>query len=146
MPVLTTIVLGFGLALVAVFIHHECLIGIKRQLSARQGQLKRWHIGATVLVLLVAHALEILVFAIGLYVLVHFLELGALLGESIGTFHTFVYFSFSSYTSLGIGDLQPMGALRLLTGFEALVGLLLIGWSASFLYLEMRTHWGLDNT
>jgi len=134
-------VLGFGLALIAVFIHHECLTGVRRALLVRNGHPKRWHVGATVVILLFSHVLEILVFSVGLYVLVHVLGLGVLHGSDVHEFRTFVYFSFSSYTSLGIGDLYPAGELRILTGFEALVGLLMIGWSASFLYLEMRTLW-----
>ena len=42
---------------------------------------------------------------------------------------------------LGFGDVVPNGPLRLLAGAEALNGLLLIGWSASFLYLEMERWW-----
>jgi hypothetical protein len=33
------------------------------------------------------------------------------------------------------------GYLRYLTGIEALLGLLLITWSASFLFLEMQKYW-----
>ena len=32
--------------------------------------------------------------------------------------------------------------MRLLTGIEALNGLVLIGWSASFTYLAMEEFWG----
>jgi hypothetical protein len=35
----------------------------------------------------------------------------------------------------------PYGSVRLLAGVEALNGLLLIAWSASFLYLEMERYW-----
>ena len=54
---------------------------------------------------------------------------------------TYPYFSFACYTSLGIGDIVPVGGLRLLAGIEALNGLMLIGWSASFLLVEMRERW-----
>ena len=51
------------------------------------------------------------------------------------------YFSAETYTSLGFGDVVPNGSLRLLAGIEALNGLLMIGWSASFLFIEMQRHW-----
>ena len=54
---------------------------------------------------------------------------------------TCMYFSAATYTSLGFGDLTPTGPVRLLAGVEALNGLLLIGWSASFTYLSMERFW-----
>lgn len=51
------------------------------------------------------------------------------------------YFSFATYTTLGYGDISPVGALRFLAGLEALTGLVLITWTASFMYFEMRQYW-----
>jgi hypothetical protein len=53
-----------------------------------------------------------------------------------------VYFSFTTFTTLGFGDIAPMGDIRYLTGTESLTGLVLITWTASFLYVEMRKFWG----
>ena len=52
-----------------------------------------------------------------------------------------LYFSLVTYTSLGYGDIAPLGPARLLAGIESLIGLGLIAWSASFTYLEMQRHW-----
>ena len=60
-----------------------------------------------------------------------------------GGFLDYLYFSTVSYTSLGLGDLYPVGPVRLLTGIESLNGLLLIAWSASFTYLVMEKRWRL---
>ena len=46
-----------------------------------------------------------------------------------------------SFTTLGFGDITPMGAIRILCGTEALVGLSLITWSASLAFLEMQRDW-----
>ena len=54
------------------------------------------------------------------------------------------YFSFTTYTTLGVGDIQYFGQVRYLTGIESLTGLLQITWTASFLYLEMQNFWGQD--
>ncbi len=40
--------------------------------------------------------------------------------------------------------LGVIGALRYLTGVESLAGLLLITWSASFLYIEMVRYWDIE--
>jgi len=52
-------------------------------------------------------------------------------------------FSAETYTTIGLGDTYPLGPLRLITGIEALNGLLLIGWSASFTYLAMQKFWNI---
>ena len=44
-------------------------------------------------------------------------------------------------TTVGYGDIVAQGYVRYLTGVEALTGLLLITWSASFLFLEMQKYW-----
>jgi hypothetical protein len=43
-------------------------------------------------------------------------------------------------TSLGFGDVYPVGEMRLVAGIETLTGLM-ISWTASFTYLEMGRHW-----
>ena len=52
------------------------------------------------------------------------------------------YFSIASYTTLGIGDILPHGNIRIVAGLEALNGLVLVAWSASFTYLIMERLWG----
>lgn len=55
-----------------------------------------------------------------------------------------VYYSSVVYTTLGLGDLIPAGAIRFMTGVEALSGFVLITWSASFTFLEMQKFWKND--
>ena len=45
------------------------------------------------------------------------------------------------FTTLGFGDLNPLGALRIIASLKSLTGLVLIGWSASFTYLSMQEFW-----
>ena len=45
------------------------------------------------------------------------------------------------YTTLGFGDLVPLGPIRHMTGSESVAGLVLITWSASFTFLEMQRFW-----
>jgi len=46
-----------------------------------------------------------------------------------------------NYTSLGYGDIHPIGSMRAVAVTEALTGLMMIGWSASFTYLKMEQIW-----
>jgi len=89
----------------------------------------------------VAHAFEILLYGFTSYLIVHGLRLGSLVGAG-ATLTNLLYFSAETYTSLGFGDIVPGGPLRLLAGVEALNGLLLIGWSASYVYIAMERFWG----
>ncbi|MBI2752439.1 MAG: two pore domain potassium channel family protein [Betaproteobacteria bacterium] len=87
-----------------------------------------------------AHAVEILLYGAAFYGLARLLDLGTLAGATL-SFESCLYFSAETFTSLGFGDLVPRGSLRLLAGVETLNGLLLIGWSASFLYIAMERFW-----
>lgn len=93
---------------------------------------------AVLIHLFTVHMLEIGVFAIAFAMAERWLNLGAFAGEPIATPLDYYYFSATTYTSLGIGDIFPTQHLRFLTGVEALIGLLLIAWSASFLYAMMN--------
>lgn len=89
-------------------------------------------------ILFLAHSLEIAVFAIGHWVLFVAAPTAYFTGSFVPDARDFLYFSAASYTSLGLGDIQPHGPLRLLTGVEALTGLILIAWTAAFLFEETR--------
>ena len=89
----------------------------------------------------VAHAVEIGLYGLTLFALIRYLDVGSLSGQSETTLLECVYFSAETYTSLGLGDIAPSGPVRLLAGVEALNGLLLIAWSASFAYLSMEKFW-----
>lgn len=70
------------------------------------------------------------------------------IGQAALTYESFVerlYFSASTYASLGIGDITPTRDLRMLTGAEVLNGLVMIGWTISFTYLTMEKFWTLPH-
>lgn len=90
---------------------------------------------------LLAHTIEIWIFAIAYYLMNESETWGNLQGNFDGALMDCVYFSFATYTTLGFGDIEPFGYLRFLTGIEALTGLVLITWTASFLYIEMQRYW-----
>jgi hypothetical protein len=94
-----------------------------------------------VLILFVAHFVQIAVYAIAFGIGHQFLNLGSFSGESVQTALDYFYFSAVSYTSLGLGDIFPQDHLRLLTGVEALNGLLMIAWTGAFLFAMMNRLW-----
>ena len=138
------------MAVTTATIHHESLEFVARVFLARvASRPRRWHVGATMAMLLVAHVIEIVAYGAGMYAIAAGTASAGLAGgepgEALDSLATWVYFSFSCYTSLGIGDLRPVGGVRLFAGTETLVGLLLIGWTASFILLEMRRLWPLED-
>lgn len=96
---------------------------------------------AVIFAAFVAHAIEMAVYGLALYLLIIYMDVGTLRGATDFSLDSCLYFSAETYTSLGFGDLTPVGPIRLLAGAEALNGLLLIGWSASFAYIAMERYW-----
>lgn len=90
---------------------------------------------------LFAHIVEVWLFGIAYYLASLSGSLGSLTGSFNGSLMDSVYYSLTAYTSLGTGDIKPIGDLRFLAGLEALTGLVLIAWTASFMYLEMSRYW-----
>jgi len=93
---------------------------------------------------LLAHSIEVWVFALAYYGLSQYGRWGHLEGNTDGSLMDCVYYSFTTFTTLGFGDITPVGDIRYLTGIESLTGLVLITWTASFLYLEMQRYWQSD--
>lgn len=124
----------------AVLVHYEIL----RHLSKLIPDIKiphRLRIVVGVYGALLAHVAEIWLFGIGYYTMLKWPSFGSLHGNFNGDLLDCVYFSFTNYTSLGYGDIEPLGDLRFTAGLESLTGLVLIGWTASFLYVEMTRFW-----
>ena len=93
--------------------------------------------------ILMIHLIEVGIYCCAMWVLA-VLDLGAMQTldfKPVTSPDEYFYFAIASYTSLGIGDIVPHGHLRILVGVEALQGLVLIAWSASFTYLVMEKFW-----
>lgn len=130
-----------GLVLMTVLIHYEALRLITLSLP-RLRIRPRLRILVVILGIFAAHTVEIWVFGFAYWLLSGLPGLGAVSGYMTGHFFDYVYFSAVVYTSLGFGDIQPYEAMRLIASVEGLVGLLMIGWSASFTYIMMEKLWG----
>ncbi len=87
------------------------------------------------------HSIEVWLFGAGIFGLVQIPGLQSLhFPQPVKLLDT-VYLSAITYTTVGYGDIVPHGPLRLVMASEALTGLVMITWSASFTYLEMERYW-----
>lgn len=82
---------------------------------------------ATVSVLMLAHGLEVLVWALT-YELVGAVPQGA----------DVLYFAFVNYTTLGYGDVVPVERWRLIGPTTAMCGVLMFGWSTAVIFEVLR--------
>lgn len=124
-----------------VLIHYEFLY--RATLIAPLLNIKhRFRILVGIIVALVAHAIEVWIFAIAYFYMHQSEGWGQLTGNFDASLLDCVYYSFATYTTLGFGDIVPLGNIRFLTGLEALTGLVMITWTASFLFYEMQRYWG----
>jgi Ion channel len=140
----TAVVIVTGLIVFAcVLLHYETFTWLTRVLARLHVHIRRRRILLLIMGLLVLHVTEVWLFGIGYFVLLQDPSVGQIQGSG-GELLDLVYFSAVVYTTLGLGDLVPMGAIRLVTGMEALTGFVLITWSASFTFLEMQRYWKND--
>jgi Ion channel len=130
-------VLIVGLCVVA---HYEALAGCNRYVP-KLTRRRRRRVLIVICVVLVTHVAEIWVFGIGYFVLGRYAEFGGLKGLANQALPEYVYFSAMTYTTVGFGDVVPTGSIRFLTGLEALTGLVMITWSASYTFIEMQRDW-----
>lgn len=129
-----------AIVLLCVVLHYE-MLGFLHYLMSRLKPLHRPRLLVLIPGLMLTHLLEIWIFAFGFIYLEGRLGYGEIAGGVCEGVLDYVYYSVSCYTSLGFGDLVPLGPMRFLTAIEALAGLILLGWSASFTFLEMQRFW-----
>lgn len=140
------LVTGVTIAVVTAcfFMHLAVMERLAREVY-RSGRALRHPVRLVLFTLFAVHLVQVLLYAVTLSLL-DGAGIGTLAGDvdtGPGWFADHFYFSIASYTTLGIGDILPQGAIRLLVGVEALNGLVLVAWSASFTYLVMEHHWGV---
>ena len=116
--VATSLIHFIGLAWLSAFLRR----GGHAPASLTSVLLQAMSILFVVLMLFSLHAVEVLLFA-GVYMM---------LGEFSGIEEA-LYFSASTFTTVGFGDLYLESPWRMLAAMESMNGFLLIGWSTAFL-------------
>ena len=130
--------LGVLLVVITVIIHAAGTTSWLKHLARRFGASAKTDRGppslrvliSTIVVLTVLHTMQVIVWALAfLYMLPE---------NVLHGFEEAVYFSFVTFTSLGYGDITFDGVWRILSGIEALNGVLLLGWSTALLFVVVQ--------
>lgn len=140
---LTVLICASVLVVMCVGIHYRSLLSLSL-LHRRKQTHQRWWINVLILGALATHVVEMSLFSLGYALLCQHERYGHIHDATGEASTDYFYFSFVVFTSLGFGDLTPVGAIRMMTAIETLTGLVLIGWTASFLFVEMQ-HWAESN-
>lgn len=122
---------------ITVAIHYEVLTHLSKTHFRREWS-DRLLLPIGVLIVIFTHVIEVWLFGLTYFALFTLGDVGEIVGNFDNGLLDCVYFSFVNYTTLGYGDMVPTGHIRFVAGSEALVGLVIIAWSASFTYLEMQ--------
>lgn len=127
-----------------VIIHYEGLRLLNKSLPWPH-QKHRARVVLLILGLLTVHIIEIWVFGTGYFFLLSYGDNGELQGSGPMSLLDCVYYSATVFSTLGFGDIIPKGAIRFMTGTEAIAGLTFITWSASYTFLFMQKIWNFND-
>jgi hypothetical protein len=139
---LRQILLGGGVSVVNIAIHVVTMVAIIQGGRKVVAYGQAWPIArvvnamvGTVVILMLAHVAEVLVWSLA-YAVADVAPEGTDL----------LYFAFVNYTTLGYGDVVPAERWRLIGPITALNGVLMIGWSTAVIFEVLRTavHSGPD--
>ena len=137
---LSVVLLTLAAVMAAVGLHYEGLSWLARRLAQGKGPHRRRVLRA-VMGLMALHVAEIWIFG-GTYLLALTMPgAGSISGAPAAGILDSVYLSAMSFSTVGFGDVAPQGAIRFIAGTEAVLGLFLIAWSATFTFLEMERNW-----
>lgn len=124
---LAKLAIAFVLIALTVLIHAAGLALVMRRLPP-PSRLDHAHFGPRVwlLVRVAAWVVTIHCVEIAVWALFYWSQ------KSLPDFESSLYFAVVTYTTLGYGDLVLSREWRLLAGIEALIGILMCGWSTGF--------------
>jgi hypothetical protein len=137
---LAVVLLTLAAVIAAVGLHYEGLNWLARWLARSKGPRRRRVLRAVIGVLSL-HVVEIWIFGFAYWLSLALPGAGSVVGTFEPGILDTVYLSAMTYSTVGFGDVAPHGAIRFIAGAEAVLGLFLIAWSATFTYLEMERNW-----
>ena len=155
-------IMTFAVVSVCVALHYE-MLSFMAKLLPKLPIPRRRGVMVAMLGVMLTHVVEMYLFAVAMYIVEINADEGRLIaGSTVAAsiddaeqnpaeddpeervFADAIYLSFTTYTSLGYGDIIPLGDIRILAAVEVLVGLLTIAWSASFMFMEMTELWRFE--
>lgn len=120
------------IALVGTTIFHlEALILVNR--FAHRPRRARILVPGVVMLVTGAHLIEITAYTFIYWIANVLLNIGWFTGRRPSLIDLF-YFAAETYSSLGLDDIMPHGALRLIVAIGSINGILLLAWSGAFLF------------
>lgn len=139
-PNMTVFAVTIVTTVLVIMLHYEVLNGLYRFLP-KLSHNRRPRMVLLIGVIILVHVIEIWMFGLVYWWLLQDHSLGAITGVVTVELFDCIYFSATTFTTVGYGDVALTGAIRMLAGTEALAGLVMITWSASFTITEMRREW-----
>ncbi len=136
-----TILLVSAALVIACVVFHGFTLQSIAHLLFRSKDFSFYRISVLIACAILAHLVEIVLFEIAYVWLIPNDQHGTIIGDASLDYRDLFYFSAVTYTSTGYGDLTPTGNLRLFATVEALTGLIMIAWTASFAFLVMQRYW-----
>lgn len=137
MQIILTLILTAIALLGTTAFHYETVRILGRRIEGRRERVRR-NLPLVITGLVVAHLIEIGFYMAIMMVAVGPLGLGSFVSaQPLGPFDIF-YFAAETYSSLGYGDIIPLGPVRLIAAIEPLNGLLLLAWSGTFVYMAVH--------
>lgn len=132
--------IGSALIAITVLIHAIGTTAWVRHLARKYAGQHGWNgqramlvLINTALIVVALHALEIVIWAAAYLALMPI--------EELASFEEAVYFSFVTFTTLGYGDITLSEGWRLLSGIEALNGIILVGWTTAMIFSVVQNIW-----
>ena len=130
-------ILIIGFAIIAINVILQALATtywvkrVRKRIDRWKGELSTWRIFKLLILsflgLTFLHALHALVWAFNI-------NLIPAVRADFESFNDIFYYSIVTFTTLGYGDMTISSAWKLLSGIEAINGIMLIGWSTALMY------------
>jgi hypothetical protein len=139
MSFLVTSLICLVLIIISTMIFYEILARVWIYLPRLEGR-PELQIILSIVAAFIGHTVIIWMFGITYYLLAHYGGFGALEGSHQQHFMDYIYFSGVAYSSLGLGDIYPTGDLRLMIAVEAILGLVMIGWTITITYFTTEKY------
>jgi hypothetical protein len=128
-----TIALSLAMIFACFSVHYEALRLLMRA-TAGASSRGRVVFALAMAGLVAVHIVEIALFGVAFFASVRVFHLGSFVETRSMALMDYFYYAAETYSSLGYGDIYPLGDIRLLASITPVVGILLLGWSSAFLF------------
>ena len=140
---LSQIAIGLILMIITTFVHAGCTLAALWAL--RTAHADRWGLRSGWMMVTLIAALVVMMFLAAIFEITIWATTYLVVG-AISALEPALYFSTVTYTTLGYGDVILGDSWRLLASFEAVNGIILIGWTTALIFAFVRRVASHDET